>query len=295
MPKSTPQTTIITLYLVTVFIWGSTWLAITFQLGTVEPLASVVYRFALATALLFTWCLLKKIPLGLSRREHIYMLLQGSCLFGFNYWLVYLATQHLTSGLVAVVFSGIVFFNILNGRLFLGMTIKIQVVYGAIIGIAGVLLLFSQEVKDFGLSDNTAIGLMLAIGATFVSSLGNIVATRNASSQRSIMAINAWGMLYGTAVLVMVGWALDVTYRFDTSVAYVSSLIYLSVFGSIIAFAGYLKLLVQIGPDKAGYVGMLMPVVALILSSVFEDYQWSLAAALGLCLILLGNWQVMRK
>ncbi len=284
-----------TLYLITVLIWGSSWLAITFQLGTVEPLASVIYRFGAAAVLLFAWCGARKIPLALSRREHAFMFLQGSCLFGFNYWLMYLASQHLTSGLVAVVFSAIVFFNVLNARLFLGMAIRPQIVVGGILGMAGVALLFAREMQGFSLGDETMTGLAYALVATFIASLGNIVATRNSGGKRSVMAVNAWGMLYGTGVLVVVAWGLGVQYAFDFSARYLGSLFYLSVFGSIVTFASFLKLLAQIGPDKAGYVGMLVPVVALTLSSIFEDYSWSLPAVLGLCLILLGNWLAMRK
>lgn len=285
----------LTLYLVTVLIWGSTWLAITFQIGVVDPLVSVIYRFVLATLLMWLWCVARKIPLQLTRREHIFMLLHGSCLFGFNYWLMYLSAQFLTSGLIAVLFSTIVFFNVLNGRLFLGMTIKMHVVGGSLLGTVGVILLFYPEVQGFGLSDDTVIGLLLALAATYVASLGNIVATRNTHSGRSIYAINAWGMLYGTLALVAVAVVLGVEYRFDQRAEYVVSLLYLAVLGSIVTFTAYLKLLQRLGPDRAGYIGMLVPVIALILSSLFEDYRWTALGLLGLVLILLGNWRVMRK
>lgn len=288
-------TSALTLYIITVAIWGSSWLAITFQLGKVEPLASVVYRFGLATVLLFIWCYIKKVPLGLSRRDHGFMFLQGSCLFGFNYWLMYLSSQYLTSGLVAVIFSTVVFFNVFNARVFLGMVIKVRVVLGGVLGIVGVLLLFLPEMGGFSLGNDLAIGMGLGLAATFVASLGTIVATRNTHHNRSVMAVNAWGMFYGTLVLVLVARGLGVSYSFDPSAGYIASLIYLSVFGSIIIFASYLKLLSLIGPDKAGYVAMLVPVVALVLSSIFEDYLWSLPAVFGLCLILSGNWLAMRK
>lgn len=283
------------LYLVTVLVWGSTWLAITFQIGVVDPLVSVIYRFALATVLMWLWCIGKRISLRLTRREHLRVLVQGSCLFAFNYWLMYLSAQYLTSGLIAVVFSLIVFLNVLNGRLFLGMTIKFNVVGGSLLGIVGVILLFYPEVEGFGLSDESLAGLLLALAATWVASLGNIVATLNSHSGRSIYAINAWGMFYGTLTLLVVAGVLGIEYRFDTSAGYVGSLLYLAVFGSIVTFTAYLNLLRQIGPDRAGYIGMMVPVIALILSSIFEDYRWTLPGLGGLVLILVGNWRVMRK
>lgn len=285
----------LSLYVLTVFIWGSTWLAITFQLGVVNPVASVIYRFSLATVLLWAWCLIKRKSLVLRRREHALLVIQGSCLFAFNYWLMYLSAQHLTSGLIAVIFSLIVFFNVLNGRLFLGMTIRLNVVLGSLLGIAGVTLLFYPEMTAFSPSDDTVAGLVLAIAATYVASLGNIVATHNSASGKSVLVINAWGMFYGTLVLIVVALFLGVDFQLDTRVSYLTSLLYLSVFGSIVTFTGYLKLLTLIGPDKAGYIGMMVPVIALVLSSVFEDYRWTGPGIAGLVLILAGNWQVMRK
>ena len=289
------SSSVLGLYCLTVLIWGSTWIAITFQLGTVAPLASVIYRFTLASVLLFIWCWFRKIPLTLTAKEHGLVFLQGSFLFGFNYWLMYSASQYLTSGLVAVIFSLIVFFNIFNARLLLRSSLQINVLIGAGLGLVGVVLLFSQEFTDFNLGSDIAIGAGFALLATYVASLGNIVATRNSHNKRSVMTVNAWGMLYGTLVVIVLALILNVEFNFEFTPAYISSLIYLSIFGSIITFAAYLKLLSMIGPDKAGYVGMLVPVVALILSSIFEDYSWTLPAVLGLCLILAGNWLVMGK
>ena len=288
-------TSTLPLYLITVLVWGSTWIAIKFQLGDVPPLASVIYRFVLAAALLFAWCGLRSIPLRLTLREHGLLLIQGSCLFGFNYWLVYLASQYLISGIVAVVFSSIVFFNVINARILLGSAVSLKVLMGSVIGIIGVGLLFVRDLSALTLSSNTGLGLLLAGGATYVASLGNVVASHTASHGHSVMTINAWGMLYGTLVLIIVAWVLDVDYVIDTRIEYLASLIYLSVFGTIITFAAYLKLLSRIGPDKAGYVGMMVPVVALLISTVFEGYRWTLPSVVGVSLILLGNWQVLRK
>lgn len=284
----------LSLYTTTVLIWGSTWLVIKFQLGDVDPLVSVVYRFSLASILLFAWCLLRGVRLRMSAREHRYMALQGSCLFGFNYWLIYSSELYLTSGVVAVTFSFIVFFNIFNARLFLGTVINPRVVIGGLLGLLGVMLLFYPEMEALSLGDTAVKGFGLALLATFIASLGNVVATRNSGAGSSILAVNAWGMFYGALMMAMIAVATGVTFNYDNSFSYTASLLYLSIAGSIITFGAYLRLLALIGPGRAGYTGMLIPLVALLISTVFESYQWSVSAGLGLVLILLGNWQAMK-
>ena len=283
------------LYVLTVLVWGSTWLAIKFQLGEVEPLVSVIYRFGLASALLFVWCRWRAVALTLTAREHGFMMLQGSCLFGFNYWLIYRAELYLTSGVVAVIFSFIVFFNVLNARLFLGTLINLRVVSGGLVGLAGVILLFYNEMETFSLADQAVQGFLLAAAATVIASLGNIVATRNSESGLSIFAVNAWGMLYGTLIMTVIAVLKGAVFNYEFTTSYTASLLYLSVEGSIVAFGAYLRLLAIIGPDRAAYSSMLFPVVALLLSTAFEAYQWSLPALAGLLLIMLGNVQVMRR
>jgi drug/metabolite transporter (DMT)-like permease len=283
------------LYFTTVLIWGSTWLAIKFQLGAVDPMVSVIYRFGLASILLFAWCVLARARLRLTPREHAFIALQGCCLFGLNYWVVYWAEVYLTSGVVAVVFATMVFMNFFNAALFLKRPLVPVVLVGGLIGLGGVALLFWPEVGSLGLDDTALRGLMLALGATYLASLGNIVATRNASFGLKVITVNAWGMFYGTVLLALVALVTGVEFHFPTGMPYVASLLYLSVFGSIVAFGAYLRLMALIGPERAGYNAMLTPVVALLLSTAFEGYRWTLPAAAGLVLIVLGNALVLRR
>ena len=266
-----------------------------FQLGVVAPLASVIYRFGLACALLFLWCRWRGIGLRLTRQQHLLMALQGTFLFGLNYWILYLATQYLTSGLIAAVFTTIVFFNAFNARLLLALPLRRNVLLGGVIGLLGVALLFSRELNRFSFSDNSALGMALALLATLLASLGNIVAARNTRDGQSVLAINAWAMLYGTLVMIIAALMLGVDFDFDWRPSYLLSLFYLTLFGSVLTFAGYLRLITLLGPDKAGYMSMLVPVIALTLSWLFEDYVWTPLAAAGLTCILLGNWVALRR
>ena len=283
------------LYISTVVIWGSTWIAITYQLGNVDPIASVIYRMALASLLLFTLCLWRKIPLRLNAKNHQFIALQGICLFGINYWSIYISELYLPSGIIAVIFSLIVFFNILNGRIFLGRPITINSVVGGFIGLSGIFMLFYPELMKFSSTGDALKGFAFAFIAVFVASLGNIAATRNGLLGTSVWSINAWGTLYGTVALLAIALATETTFTFDTSFEYVSSLLYLSIFGTILAFGAYLKLLVILGPEKAGFTGLLIPFVAILISTIFEDYQWTLMAALGFVMVAAGNYLVMGR
>ena len=285
------------LYASTVLIWGSTWIAITFQLGEVDPLISVIYRMALASALLFGWCKWRGIPLALKPGNHRFMVAQGVSLFGINYWMIYWSETFLPSGIIAVLFSLIVFFNIINARIFLKRRIDIKTVVGGIIGLTGICMLFYPELTKFESESNSGAikGALFALAAVFTASLGNIVATRNGNTGISVWAINAWGTLYGTAALLIIALVTGATFSYDNSFEYTASLVYLSTFGTILAFGAYLKLLILIGPEKAGYSGLLIPFVAIILSTIFEDYQWTLLAVMGFVLAASGNYLAMRK
>jgi drug/metabolite transporter (DMT)-like permease len=285
----------IALYLLTVFIWGSTWLGIKFQLGTVQPLVSVIYRFAIAGVLLFVWCALARAPLRISRRNHGFIALQGCTLFGINYWLVYWSEVYLTSGIVAVIFSSLVFLNIFNARLFLQRKVSGYGLLGACIGFAGVALLFYPEMRALDLNDHALRGFLFGFGATFVASLGSIVATRNSHSGLPVITVNAWGMFYGTLMLIIAALVSGAHFSYEYSTSYTLSLIYLALFGSVIAFGAYLRLLSIIGPEKAGYSSMVIPIVALAISTLYENYVWSILSIIGLALIISGNIFAMRR
>jgi len=278
------------LYTTTVLVWGSTWLAITYQLGEVDPLVSVVYRFALAAALLLVYCLLTGKSLKLPFRVHVFVFVQGACLFGLNYWLFYLTTQHLTSGLVAVTFSTVIFMNMLNGRLFLGRPIRFHVALAGAIGLVGIVLVFWPELTDRSLRSEVVTALVMAVVATYLASVGNIVSARNQSQNLPVLQTNAIGMAYGTLLMLGIALASGRSFSFEWTMPYVASLLFLAVFGSIVAFGCYLTLVGRLGADKAAYAGLLFPVVALQLSVWFEGYQWTGQSLLGMSLILIGNF-----
>jgi drug/metabolite transporter (DMT)-like permease len=282
-------------YTITVLIWGSTWLAIKFQLGMVDPALSVAYRFALAALMLFAWCFARRLPLRFSRRDHFFIALQGVFLFAANYLLFYLAELQITSGLAAVVFSTIVVMNLVNGRLFLGTPIELKVLVGGALGMVGLVLLFWPEMASTDFSGPVIIGMLFSFAATYLASLGNILSARNQRYKLPVVQTNAFGMAYGSLAMALVVLVSGTSITIDLAAPYLLSLVYLALFGSVIAFGCYLSLVGRVGAGRAAYVTLLFPVVALGLSTIWEGYAWSVPGVCGIVLILFGNYLAMAR
>ncbi|MBW2683863.1 MAG: DMT family transporter [Deltaproteobacteria bacterium] len=283
-------------YLLVILIWGSSWIGIKMQLGTVEPIVSVTYRFTLAAVILLVWCYIRGLNMRFSLKEHGFMLLQGILLFGLNYLFFYIAELHVTSGLAAVIFSTILLMNIVNGAIFLKSAIDGMVAIGGLLGLAGIILVFRPEITSFSLDNNGALGAVLCIVATLFASLGNITSARNQKNGLPIIQTNAYGMSYGALAMLLITLAWGKPFSFEVSSVYIGSLLYLALFGSVIAFGCYLTLVGNIGADRAAYATLLFPIVALAISTIWEDYQWTLSSAAGVGLILLGNlWMLKRR
>jgi drug/metabolite transporter (DMT)-like permease len=285
-------------YLSTILIWGSTWFAITFQLGATAESVSIFYRFLLASVLLFAFCVVRKKRLAFSLQEHFFIAAQGFCLFAFNYLLFYWCTRYITSGFVAVIFSTVVIMNIVNGALFLKKPIRLMVVAGAILGLIGIALVFSHELLDQQTAESsqeTWKGLWIGLCATLCASFGNILSARNQTAALPVVQTNAFGMLYGSLIMLLYSLLAGHSFAIQWTSEYLLSLVYLSVFGSILAFGAYLSLIGKIGADKAAYVSVLFPIVALAFSQWFEGFEWSYQAMLGVVLVLLGNVLVIGR
>ena len=287
--------TIALLYLGTVLIWGSTWLAIKFQLGVVAPEVSLAYRLLLAAVVLLVYCVANRRRMRFSVRDHIGMAGLGLLLFSANYFFFYLATGYMTTGLVAVVFSGIVVTNIIFGAVLLGNPVQPRVAIGAAIGISGLIIIFWPEVTAFDLQSDGTLGLLLCIAGTVIASLGNMMSVNNQRRGLPVLQANAYGMSYGAALMVLFTLFSGQTFNFDATPTYVGSLVYLSIFGSVFAFGFYLTLLGRIGADRAAYATVLFPVIALGLSTVFENFQWSTGAFAGMLLVVGGNVLVLGR
>jgi len=283
------------LFAIPTAVWGSTWLAITWQLGVVPPEVSVVYRFTLAGLLIAAWCAGTGRPLAFSRTDHLWLAAWGTTFFGLNYVGVYYAESYVSSGLVAVVFATIVFMSAIGMRLVFGTPLTARMLLAATLGVTGVALLFLPELRTARDGSSTSLGIAWALAATALATAGNIIAVRNQRNGLPLFPMTAWGMLYGAGVAAVFAVANGARWTFDPGAPYVLSLLYLAVFGSIVAFGAYLTLLKLVGAGPASYVGVSTPVIAMLLSTIFEGYRWTWPAVLGVALAIAGNVLALRK
>ena len=276
------------LYAAAALIWGSTWLGIKLQLTQVPPILSVGYRFCLASLILLIYCLLRHKRLAFSRRDHLFMAIQGFSLFGLGYCMSYLATSYLTSGLVAVAYSTILMWNILNLRLFMGQAIAWRAFWGGILGLSGICIVFWHDLSAFT-ATRGLIGLSMALIGAYLSSLGNVVGAHHARAGVPVTQANAYGMAYGGLLTLAIHFGGGGQLVMDWSAGYLAPMLYLTVFGSVVAFGCYMLLIGRIGAEYAAYVTLVMPVIALLLSTMFEDFLWTSNAAIGVVIVLIGN------
>lgn len=283
------------LFIMISLIWGSTFYAITFQLGEVPKEWSLFYRFIIASILLFTFSHFTKRRLKFELHDHKFFLGLGLLLFSFNYYLTYLGTEFIPSGLVAIVFSILTLMNILNAAWLLKRPFEHSIMWAAVVGVIGIILLFLPEIERFSFTDTSVLGFWIILFASYSASLGNTLAATKKLKALPVIPTNAWGMLYGSILIASYAFITDKPIMFDASLPYVLSLGYLSIFGTVIAFTAYLVLLERIGPERAGYFAILYPVVALFLSTLFEGYHWTPESIAGIMLVLGGNYVVLRK
>jgi drug/metabolite transporter (DMT)-like permease len=278
----------ILLYGVVVLVWGSTWIAIRQQVDTVPIAASICYRSAAAGVLLFAYLLLRRTKLRFGLRAHRDMVLIGALMFSGNYLFLYGAEQRIASGLVAVIFAMTLPLNILWASIFLRRKLDLAVIFAAVLGMVGITLVFWNDITGVGHGSRALLGAGLALGAATCFSLGNLVSARAQLDGVPVVESEAFGLIYGAVLLLPVVFATG-GFSYDPSLTYTVSLGYLVIFGSILGFAFYLTILGRIGTARAGYITVFFPVVALIWSTLLEDYRWTATAAIGAALILVGS------
>jgi drug/metabolite transporter (DMT)-like permease len=280
------------LYLSVVLIWGTTWIALKLQLGTVPIAWSIAYRFGLSALVLFAWLAWRGPWVRPRGRAAWLVLAQGVCLFCLNFVCFMQASQTLASGLVAVVFSSATLWNALLARWVHGRVLSPRVTAGGALGMVGLVLLFWPELQA---GHSSAVGLAWALAGTWCFSVGNLLSAELQRLGLRPAHTNAWGMAVGTTVLVAWCAAQGVAPVWDGRWPYVAALLYLALAGSVVGFTAYLTLVGRLGPEKAAYCTVLFPVVALSVSTGFEGYTWSLPAWLGLVAVMSGNVLVFAR
>jgi drug/metabolite transporter (DMT)-like permease len=283
------------LFVACVTIWGTTWLAIKYQLGRVAPEMSVSYRFLLASFLIACYCRIRKLPLAFRVGEHLWIALFGVLLFGVSYVFVYCAEQHVVSGLVAVGYSASPLLGALGMRLLFGVKISPRVALGSVMGLAGIILVFWPEFSKLQGDGDTATGAAYTVAAVLLSVLGTLTAHRNNEAKLPLWQTMAWGMFYGSLFSFIAAMVLGRAIEFDLTAGYVLSLLYLAILGSVVAFAAYLTLVRNVGAARAGYTGVMVPIVALVVSAAFEGFHWSALTWAGIAVSVAGNVIILQR
>jgi len=277
-------------------IWGTTWFAITLQLGVVDPIVSIVWRFGLAAVVLFAFCALTRRPLRLTRAQHLAAAGQGAFVFAVSYGFVYAAEERVASAVVAVIFAALAFVNLILFRVLERQKAAAGAWQGAILGVCGVAVLSFGQLSGAGVSAGVApvLGVVFALIAVLASAFGNWFAWRGQQAGAPVMAATAWAMAYGTAMVVVYGVATGVEWRMEPTPAYILSLLHLSLFGSVIAFGLYFTLARQRGYALASYISALTPPIAVIMSVLFEGAHVGVTMLIGLILVLGGQVLLIR-
>ncbi|WP_435945191.1 DMT family transporter [Dryocola sp. BD586] len=283
------------LYILVVVIWGTTWLAIYMQQGVVSAPVSIFWRFAVAAVVMLVALLALGRLRRISLRDHLFCLLQGACVFGFNFLCFYHAAAYISSGLESVIFSMAVLFNAFNGMLFFRQRPHANLLPAAALGIAGVIALFWRDLAATQLAPELLLGIGLSALGTFGFSLGNMISARHQRRGLETLSTNTWAMCYGAAIMGAIALIRGDSFMPEFTVRYLGSLFYLAIFGSVIAFGAYFTLVGRIGAGKAAYSTLLFPLVALSLSTIYEGYVWHANAVTGLAMILVGNLVMFSK
>ncbi|MDR3103125.1 MAG: DMT family transporter [Yokenella regensburgei] len=283
------------LYVLVVVIWGTTWIAIFLQQGPVPAPVSIFWRFAVASITLMAVLLVMRRLRRLTFRDHLFCMVQGCCVFCFNFWCFYTAAAYINTGLESVIFSMAVLFNAINSFIFFRQQPPGRFYLAALLGLLGIVTLFWDDLLASGLNASLLLGIGLSALGTYGFSLGNMLSLRHQRRGLETLTTNSWAMLYGTIVMGAIALVRGDSFMPEFTISYMGALFYLALFGSVIAFGAYFTLVGRIGASNAAYSTLLFPLVALTISTFYEGYVWHINAVAGLALILLGNLVMFAK
>jgi drug/metabolite transporter (DMT)-like permease len=282
-------------FAIVTMIWGSTWLVIHSQFGPVSTEWSVSYRFAVGAISMFVVALKMRLPIRMLASDHALAAVLGLVIFAVNYNAVYASELHITSGLVAVMFSLLVPFNAVLARVFLKQGLSRPFMLGSAVAMLGVVLLFIHEWRAVDRSPHeVTLGIGLALLAVCFASVGNVLQGSPRARLVPMATLLAWAMGWGALLDAAIAWIRTGPPVFDFRLSYIVGLLYLGIIASAVAFTLYFNLIRRIGAARGGYVNVLIPVIAMGFSTLFENYRWSIEAALGGLLVLTGLYLAMR-
>jgi drug/metabolite transporter (DMT)-like permease len=283
------------LFAICVLVWGTTWYAITFQIGHTAPEVGVALRFGLAGAVVLAMCRGRGLPLRFGARAHALLALQGVFLYGVSYVCVYHAEQHLVSGLVAVGYSASPLVGGLGARILFGTRLTRRFLLGGLLGLAGVALIFWPEFARAAERSGTALGVLFTIASVLLSTVGSLAASRNNVNGLPFWPALGYGMLYGAAAATLVALVQGQSLALPAAPSWWLSLLYLALAGSVLTFACFLTLQQRVGVGPTGSIGVMTPLLALAISVAFENFRPDGATFAGAALAVIGNVLMLRR
>lgn len=275
-------------FLIVALIWGSTWLVIKDQIGSVPPSWSVTWRFTAAAIGMGLLALVRRESLRISATGLKIAALLGLLQFVLNFQFVYRAETHLTSGIVAVFFALLVVPNALLARAVLKQPVTRGFLGGSAVAGVGIALLLLHEYRMAPPEGQVLTGIALTGAALLSASSANILQSTATARTVPMIPLLAWAMLFGALIDGAFAWGVEGPPQFDMRPGYVFGVLYLGIIGSVVTFPLYFRLLQRLGAGRGAYNGVLVPVVAMLLSTLFEGYQWSALALAGAGLAMLG-------
>lgn len=277
-------------FLICAIIWGVTWIAIKYQLPYVDGTAAVFYRFIVSSLVMFLICLATKTSLfKFTPSQHLRFASQGLFIFCLNYLCTYWATSMAPTALMALAFTSIIFFNMFGGRLFLNIPFERKVVWGAILSLLGMVFISLNEYQQISLHPGSLWGFLIGLLSTISASAGNLISYLNKRDSVPTAANNSWAMLYGSGFSLIACMIMGKSLHVEITSPFLISFFYLSIFGTVISFWAYFKLIENIGPAKAAFTSIASPIIALVVSTFMEDLTWSVFLALGSLFCIMGN------
>jgi drug/metabolite transporter (DMT)-like permease len=283
------------LFAICVLTWGTTWYAITFQIGQTAPEIGVAYRFALAGSVVLAMCAARGIRLRFSLRDHALLALQGSFMYGVSYICVYHAEKHIVSGLVAVGYSASPLVTGLGAHGLFGLRVTRRFVLGGLLGLGGVALMFWHQFGDTAGNPDATLGAAFVVGAVLLSAVGSLAASRNRQHGLPFWPALGFGMLYGSVVVACIALLQGQSFAAPDVLSWWLALFYLALAGSVLTFACFLTLQERIGPGPTGAVGVMTPLLALLVSMAFEGFHPDVLTLSGAVLAVAGNVLMLRR
>ncbi len=296
------------LFAVCVLSWGTTWHAITYQLGHTPPEVGVALRFALASLIVLGLCAARGMSLRFSLRDHALLAFQGVLMFGVSYVCVYHAERHLPSGLVAVGYSAAPLISGLGAQWLFGLRVTPRFIAGGVLGLCGVALIFWPEFSKaaagmaspahgagaLGAAASVGVGAAFTVASVLLSTSGSLAATRNRSRGLPFWPSLGFGMGYGALATTLIALAMGHSFALPALASWWISLVYLAVAGSVVSFACFLTLQERLGPGPTGAIGVMTPLLALAVSLLFEGYRPDAITGIGVLLAVAGNVLMLR-